>query len=302
MNEFSAGEIVNFLQNQTYRSHVVGDVERSVTEIRSVLDSNESSLSFIRNLSYLQSEVLSSLRGTVLAPLESLSFVESRPLRATWILVESPEAAFYEALKCLLMSEQTPTIDESAVIDPSVDVSKGVSVGALSFIGPNVSLGHAVRIGAGCTLRHCIVEDSVVIQDGVRIGGEPLGVVKRPDGTWVDRPSLRGVHIGKGSRIEDNTVVQRGFLTDTHIQENVRVGPNCSIGNGVTIGRGTLIAQSVVIAGSVKIGEGCSIWGNVSIREGRLITSGCTVGMGSVVVDDLLENATYVGVPAHRIR
>lgn len=63
----------------------------------------------------------------------------------------------------------------------------------------------------------------------------------------------------------------------------------------------THIAPSVTICGRVKIGNnvfcgvGCKIVDNVSICDN------VTLGAGAIVIDDIIESGTYIGVPAKRI-
>ena len=301
MNECSVRQTADFLRGRQYTCQVVGEAERVWADVRPISDTTETSLSFVRDLRYLHTEVTCAVCGVVVVPLDATDLPEADPESTSWIFVENPEAAFYEILRWWLEKRESPMIHQSSIIHPSAELNENVTIGALCYVGPNVVIGQEVKVGVGCSLQHCVIDDEVVIQDGVKIGGDPLGVVKGLNGSWIDRPSLRGVRVGKGSRIEDNTVIQRGFLTDTHIQENVRIGPNCSLGNGVTVGRGSLVAQGVTIAGSVRIGNECAIWGNASIREGIQIGAGSTVGMGSVVLTDLPGGATYVGVPARRL-
>ena len=115
------------------------------------------------------------------------------------------------------------------------------------------------------------------------------------------------------------------------------IHPNAVIGTDVEIGNGTAIMAGVVINSSSKIGKGCIIntsssidhdnviedyvhispgsklAGNVRVgRESWIgigsvisnnvsICSDCKVGAGAVVVKDIIEIGTYVGVPARKI-
>jgi len=302
LNELSASRIVDLLSAKGYQCDVWGQPERVVSRALPVSHSTESSLCFIRDGRNFISEQLHQIQGVVIAPKEMRQLVDRAIKSATWILVDSPDAAFYETLRLMFVNDEGVETHESAIVLSGASLGRDVSIGPFSRIGSGVTIGSGVIVGSGCSIQNCVIGDSVQIQDGVMIGSEALGAVKRPNGTWVDRVSIGIVHIGSRSRIENNSVVQRGFLSDTRIGEDVRIGPNCSIGNGVTVGRGSLIAQGVVVAGSVQIGEDCAVWGNASIREGIHLGVGCTVGMGAVVLNNLDRNSTYVGVPARKLR
>lgn len=114
------------------------------------------------------------------------------------------------------------------------------------------------------------------------------------------------------------------------------IHPEAVIGRNVTIGRGTVVMAGVVINSGSLIGEGCIIntcssvdhdcrlagyvhisvgshlAGNVEVGERTWIGAGvtvsnnvmicheCMIGAGAVVIRDIKESGTYVGVPAGR--
>lgn len=115
------------------------------------------------------------------------------------------------------------------------------------------------------------------------------------------------------------------------------IHPSAVIGTDVEIGTGSVLMAGVVINSSSRIGKGCIIntssnldhdnvvedyvhispgvrtAGSVSIGKGTWlgigsvvsnnvnIYSGCKVGAGAVVVKDITEPGTYVGVPVRKI-
>jgi len=57
-----------------------------------------------------------------------------------------------------------------------------------------------------------------------------------------------------------------------------------------------------MIGGDVQVCEGAYIGASVSIKEKIKIGQWSVVGMGSVVINDVLASSTYVGVPAKKIK
>ncbi len=126
-------------------------------------------------------------------------------------------------------------------------------------------------------------------------------------------------------------------LIDERLNVVSLIHPSSVIGTDVEIGIGTVVMAGVVINSSTRIGKGCIIntsssldhdnniedYVHVSpgvslagtVRVGRLswigigsvvsnnvnICSGCKVGAGAVVVKDITEPGTYVGVPVRRV-
>lgn len=77
---------------------------------------------------------------------------------------------------------------------------------------------------------------------------------------------------------------------------------------GVTIGHETSIRDfnefnpGAIISGRVAIGSDCLFGAACSVRQGLTIADGTTVGMGAVVVKDIVQPSTVVGVPAKEIK
>jgi len=301
MTEYRAKDIVAFLASSGRTSSIRGDENHIWNHAQSILSCNHRSVCFLRTSSDFWNDGRIEFKGVILVSSQMLRLKELNGLvnqDATYIASDEPELDFYLVLIHFLKAPVNKLIDSRSIVENGAVVPQTSSIGPLSYISHDVVLGENVVIGVGCVIRNCKIEDDVEIQDGVKIGSDALGAIKDRSGTWLDRPSLAGVLIGRNCRIEANTVIQSGFLQHTHIHQNVRVGPNTCIGNGVNVGEGGLIGQSVVIAGSVKIGSDVRLWGNCSIRDGVQIGNNIIVGMGSAVLSDLVVPGIYVGSPA----
>jgi len=126
-------------------------------------------------------------------------------------------------------------------------------------------------------------------------------------------------------------------LSDAGMSVVSLIHPSATIGTDVEIGIGTAVAAGVVVNCSTRIGKGCIIntsssldhdnviedyvhispgvnmAGTVKVGKGSWlgigsivsnnvnICSGCKVGAGAVVVKDITEPGTYVGVPVRRV-
>lgn len=60
------------------------------------------------------------------------------------------------------------------------------------------------------------------------------------------------------------------------------------------------ISPGVHTAGTVRVGKSSWIGIGVAVSNNVNITCGCVVGAGAVVVRDITEAWTYIGVPARR--
>ncbi len=109
--------------------------------------------------------------------------------------------------------------------------------------------------------------------------------------------------IGEQVELGSGTVVMAGVV----INSSTRIGKGCIINTGATIDHDNVIEDFVHIspgvntAGTVRVG--CGTWLGIGskVSNNVNITSGCIVGAGAVVVKNITESGTYVGVPARKV-
>lgn len=97
-----------------------------------------------------------------------------------------------------------------------------------------------------------------------------------------------GINIQAGSRIDGGLVIHN-FSCIFIWSESI--GKNCTINQGVTVGnvRGSGLPR---IGSNVYLGSGCKVLGNISIGNNVVVAA------NSLVVSDVPDNATVIGVPA----
>lgn len=103
--------------------------------------------------------------------------------------------------------------------------------------------------------------------------------------------------LGEGSIVCPNVVVTVDCVIGSHCQLNlgVTVGHDCVIGDFFTA------APKASISGNVTIGNRCYMGSNAVIKEKVTICDDVTIGAGAVVLKDITEPGTYVGIPAKKI-
>ncbi len=108
--------------------------------------------------------------------------------------------------------------------------------------------------------------------------------------------------IGTDVEIGVGTVVMAG----TVINSSTRIGKGCIINTSSSLDHDNVVkdfvhvSPGVRIAGNVSIGEGTWIGIGSVISNNVNICSGCKVGAGALVIKDIAEPGTYVGVPAKK--
>lgn len=120
-------------------------------------------------------------------------------------------------------------------------------------------------------------------------GRIPLGNIIHP--TAVLFPQ---VELGEGILIGAYSIVGRC----SKIHDNVSIVNAVSVGHDANIGSHSYIASRAALAGRVSVGELAFIGVNASIREDVVIGDNATVGIGSVVLQNIPDNTVWAGNPA----
>ena len=106
------------------------------------------------------------------------------------------------------------------------------------------------------------------------------------------------VEIGEGTVIMANAVVN----------PSARIGKHCIINTGAIVEHDNILedyvhlSPNVTLAGIVKVGKSTHIGAGSCTKQVINIASDCVIGAGSVIVKDITESGTYVGVPARKIK
>ena len=126
------------------------------------------------------------------------------------------------------------------------------------------------------------VADSAEVMGNVEIGEDAsvwFGVVIRGD--------TETITIGKGSNIQDGTVMHADYGKPTTVGENVTVGHKVML-HGCTIGDGSLIGIGAVVLNGAKIGKGCIVGAGALVTEGKEFPDGSMIlGSPAKVVREL---------------
>ncbi len=104
--------------------------------------------------------------------------------------------------------------------------------------------------------------------------------------------------LGSGIAAFANVVVNPG----ARIADAVILNTACTVDHHGQIGAHAHIAPGAHLAGGVRVGEGALIGIGAAVIPQILIGKWATIGAGSVVVRDVPDHATVVGVPARILK
>ena len=115
------------------------------------------------------------------------------------------------------------------------------------------------------------VADSAAVMGNVTLSEDSsvwFGVVIRGD--------TETITVGKGSNIQDNSVLHADHGMPLVIGDNVTVGHQVML-HGCTIGDGSLIGIQAVVLNGAKIGKNCLVGAGALVTEGKEFPDGCMI-------------------------
>jgi sugar O-acyltransferase (sialic acid O-acetyltransferase NeuD family) len=131
---------------------------------------------------------------------------------------------------------------------------------------------------------------------------------------WLRRLKTAGISVATvihpRSVISPHAVIGEGGLVVGGAVVNIdaRLGLGCIVNTGATVdhdcvlGDGVHVCPGAHLAGDVQVGESSWLGIGCAVRQGIHIGAGVTVGAGAVVVADVADGLTVVGVPARPLK
>jgi len=115
------------------------------------------------------------------------------------------------------------------------------------------------------------VADNAQVMGNVRLAEDSsvwFGVVIRGD--------TETISVGRGSNIQDNSVLHADMGLPLTIGENVTVGHQVML-HGCTIGDGSLVGIQAVVLNGAKIGKNCLVGAGSLVTEGKEFPDGSMI-------------------------
>lgn len=104
--------------------------------------------------------------------------------------------------------------------------------------------------------------------------------------------------LGHGVAVMPGAIV----LPEVRIGDHSIINTGASVDHECRIGAGCHIAPGSNLAGQVTVGDGSFLGTGVKVIPGVTIGKGCIVGAGAVVIRDIPDCCTAVGVPARILK
>lgn len=165
--------------------------------------------------------------------------------------------------------------------------SRGEIVGDYRWLEANRSRIDAVAIGIGSPAAR------------LKVAQEVRELVPKIEFPALIHPTAILDHAT--ANIEEGVLVCAGVVATVNITLKAFSLCNfgCTLGHEATIGRGSVVNPGANVNGGVVVGDGVLVGTGAQILQYLTIGDGATVGAGAVVIEDVPDRVTVVGVPAH---
>ena len=301
MNSYSLAELAEKVGGQ-----VAGNGDCVITHVAAIDDASAGAICFISSSKFSKFLAETKAEAVILTP--DLAVDANVPV----LIVDKPRAAFARITALLYPQyKPEPGVHSSAVIDDSAQLADSAYIGANVVIEAGAQIGEGVYLGPGCVIGRdsqlasnvylhanvtvyydCQIGENTIIHSGSTIGADGFGF--EHDGQeWVKIHQVGGVRIGRNVEIGACSTVDRGAVSDTIIEDGVKLDNHIQIAHGVRVGENTIMSNGVGVAGSTSIGKNCMIGGMTGIKDNIEITDNVIITAMSLVSKPLTKPGSY---------
>ncbi|MDN7124511.1 hypothetical protein J6I90_06420 [Pseudidiomarina sp. 1APP75-32.1] len=178
-------------------------------------------------------------------------------------------------------------VHESVIIGQNVVIEKGVEIGQNTTIEHNVVIHSGTSIGANC-----------IIRSGAVIGGEGYGFVIDSEQRYLRQPFVGGVVIREEVEVGYNSAIVRGSINNTILGTGVKLDNLVHIAHDCVIGDYSTVTAGVTFCGYVVVGKNVRFAPQSTVKQRIHIGDNAIVGLGAVVVKNIVAGDVVVGNPA----
>ncbi len=283
------GSIVDALGGE-----LLGDPQRKISGLAPLDTAGPHQLSFLSHPKYEQ-QLSASRAGCVIV---GSGMRDAATSRGDCIVTDQPYLYFARVTQLWkrgLGLAAGPNVHPSAVVDPEAAVDPSVRIGPLCVVERGAQLGAGTVLKSRVTIgEDCVLGQRCIVHPGAVIGADGFGFAPH-EGAWEKIEQLGAVRIGDDVEIGANTCIDRGALSDTVIEDGVKLDNLIQIAHNVRIGRNTALAGCVGVAGSANIGAHCTIAGAANILGHLTIVDHVHISVATTVTRSILQPGTYTG-------
>jgi UDP-3-O-[3-hydroxymyristoyl] glucosamine N-acyltransferase len=288
-----------------------GDGTLPITGVAGMEHAASGDLTFLANPKYAHK--VKNTRASAILVTEPLNGLEIACLIST-----NPDLDFARAQTFFYQPPRpAPGVHPLAWISPTAQVGENCSIGPFAVVGERVRLGrnavlhpHVVlyegaEIGddflahSHAVVREfCRIGDRVILQNGVVIGGDGFGFVKRPDGTHFKIVQSGRTVLEDDVEVQSLTSVDRARVGETRVKRGAKIDSLVQVGHACVVGEDNIICAQTGLAGSTTLERNVLLAGQVGSSGHLTVHEGAIVYAQSGIGGDVAPHTRISGSPA----
>ncbi len=291
-------------------------VDPELSGVGAIDEATANMLSFVEGRRYRQ-WVAQTHAGALILPVDAQLQAIATQRGLAWWVAAQPRLGFAQALQQFYQPWcPAPQIHPTAMIDASVQLGQGVSVGAHVVMHENVVVGDQVCVQANCVLypqvclgdrtrlhANCVIHERTdigqdcVIHSGAVIGAEGFGFVPTAVG-WYKMPQSGRVVLEEQVEVGCNTCIDRPAVGETRIGRGTKIDNLVQVGHGCRIHDRCAIAGQAGLAGRVTLESGVILAGQVGIADQVTVGAGAIATAQAGITHNIGAGEVVSGFPA----
>jgi sugar O-acyltransferase (sialic acid O-acetyltransferase NeuD family) len=172
----------------------------------------------------------------------------------------------------------------------ALPAARGTTLHGVPVIGPvEEVVHHRDRDVVVCAGHGRMRRDLVARLRDLGVSSDRYATVVHPR-AWVAASCV----VGPGSIV----LAHATLTSDVRVGRHVVVMPSATLTHDVLVDDHATLCAGVSLGGSVRVGCTAYLGMNAAVRQGVTVGAGATLGAGGVLLEDLPDGETWVGVPA----
>ena len=297
---------------------LVGNPDLTLHTLAPIEDGSPGALTFIRTESFARLWAGSQCQAALVT--EGIDVPGHDSQNKALIFVDEADVAMIKILEAINPGTAAPpagvhsnaTIDTDAQVDPSASIGpgcvicKGAKINAGVVLMANVYVGQDAAIGQG-TLIHpgvvlgdrCSIGDRGLIFANSVIGADGFGFLLATDDRPVTKvPQIGSVEIGDDVEIGACSTIDRAKFGVTRIGNRTKIDNQVHVAHNCIIGEDVLLCGRTTLGGSSTIGDRTMLGGAAILNDQATVGKDAKVAGGAIVLDEVADGETVLGVPA----
>jgi UDP-3-O-[3-hydroxymyristoyl] glucosamine N-acyltransferase len=288
-----------------------GDGSLEITGVAGMEQATPGELTFLANPKYApkvkHTRASAILVSEPLGGLDIACLVSANPdldfARAQTFFYQPPQPA--PGIHPLAWIAPTAMVGENCSVGPFAAVGEHVRIGRNAVLHPHVVIYEGAQIGddflahSHASVREfCQIGNRVILQNGVVVGGDGFGFVKRPDGTHMKIVQSGRTVIEDDVEIQSLTSIDRARVGETRVKRGAKIDSLVQVGHACVVGEDNIICGQTGLAGSTVLERGVLLAGQVGSSGHLTVHEGAIVYAQSGIGGDVAPRSRISGSPA----